>query len=356
MAARPPPLFVSVLAFLLALLLAGSFGALAQGAAQATPGASPVPSIFAPEGPEASRVATWGWILFSVAAVVFVVVVALILFALLRRGLGRRANDHQQLPPESERRWFAFVLIAGAIIPAITVSTVMGVNIYSERAVAHEARQPALTIQVVGHQWWWEVYYPGRGFTTANEVHVPVGRPVQLKLNSADVIHSFWVPQLSPKYDLIPGQTNTLVFTAAKAGTYRGQCAEFCGLQHANMAFMVVAESQADFDSWAATQTRPAPPPAANSAVLQGQQIFLGSACVYCHAVRGTNASSRLGPDLTHVASRLTIGAGALQNNYGNLAGWVVNAQAIKPGNKMPPMYLSSGELHTLMTYLETLR
>lgn len=348
MAARPPPLFVSSLA----LLLLGGPSALAV----SVPPQAPIPSIFAPVGPDAARVATWGWILFSVAAVVFVVVVALILFALLRRGLGRRADDHQQLPPERERRWFTFVLIAGAVLPAIIVSTVMGVNVYSERVVAHEAKRPSLTIQVIGHQWWWEVYYPGRGFATANEIHVPVGQPVELKLTSADVIHSFWAPQLSPKYDLIPGQTNTLTFTADKAGVYRGQCAEFCGLQHAHMAFVVVAQTQADFDSWAATQTQPAPPPAAKSAALEGQQIFQGSACVYCHAVRGTDASSRLGPDLTHVASRLTLGAGALHNNYGSLAGWVVNAQAIKPGNKMPPMYLSSGELHTLMTYLETLR
>ncbi|GMA15446.1 cytochrome c oxidase subunit II (plasmid) [Deinococcus metallilatus] len=312
------------------------------------------PSALAPAGPDAARVALWWWIMFAIACVVFVVVVALLIYALARRR-GQGAF-HRPLPPQQERRWFSFVVIAGGIVPAVTLSTVMGVNVYGERRAAQEAAQPRLTIQVIGHQWWWEVYYPRGGFSTANEIHVPVGQPVELKLTTADVIHSFWVPQLSPKYDLIPGQTNTLTLTAQRAGTYRGQCAEYCGLQHAHMALVVVADAPQDYDAWAARQVQPAANPPAGSVTFQGQQLFQGSACVYCHAIRGTDASSRLGPDLTHLASRLTIGAGTLRNNYGNLAGWVVNAQAVKPGNKMPPMYLSSGELKALMTYLESLQ
>jgi cytochrome c oxidase subunit 2 len=313
-----------------------------------------VPSALAPAGPDAARVAAWSWLLFGIAAAVFVVVTALIVFALLGRRRGGAV--HTPLPEAQERRWFTFVLVAGGIVPAVVLSTVMGVNVFSERAVAAEAQRPALTVQVIGHQWWWEVFYPGSGFATANELHVPVGQRVELKLTSADVIHSFWVPQLSPKYDLIPGQTNTLTFTADRAGRYRGQCAELCGVQHAHMALTVVAQSPDDFARWTAAQRRPAASPGEGTLAFQGQQLFQGSACVYCHAVRGTNASSRLGPDLTHLATRMALGAGTLRNNYGNLAGWVVNAQAVKPGNKMPPMYLSAGELKALMAYLETLQ
>ena len=351
-------------------LLGGPLGASAQSvsaqsasapavsaqATSASPAAPlPTPSMFAPAGPDAARVATWGWILFAIAGVVFAVVLVMILFAFLRRQRGRGA-EHELLPPPQERKWFTFVLVAGGIVPAVTLSSVMGVNIYSERVIAAEAQKPNLTIQVIGHQWWWEIYYPGQGFTAANEVHIPVGQNVEFKLSSADVIHSFWVPQLSPKTDLIPGQTNTLTLTAAQAGTYRGQCAELCGAQHAHMALLVVADTPQDFATWTARQRRPAPNPSPNTAAFEGQQIFQGSACMYCHAIRGTTASSRLGPDLTHVASRRTLGAGTLQNNYGNLAGWVINAQAVKPGNKMPPMYLSSTELKAVMSYLETLQ
>ncbi|GGO26492.1 cytochrome c oxidase subunit II [Deinococcus humi] len=310
--------------------------------------------MFDVQGPEAARVAEWSWLLFGVAGLVFVVVLALIGFALLRRRRGGALHD--QLPQAQERKWFTFVLIAGGIVPAVVLSTVMGVNVYSERTVAAEAERPAVTVEVIGHQWWWEMFYPGAGFTTANEIHVPVGQRVELKLTSADVIHSFWVPQLSPKYDLIPGQTNTLTFTADHVGIYRGQCAELCGTQHAHMAFLVVVDSAQDYAAWTARQRQPAPNPTANTAAFEGQQLFQGSACVYCHAVRGTTASSRLGPDLTHIASRMALGAGTLVNNRGNLSGWIVNAQAVKPGNKMPPMYLSSGELESLVAYLETLR
>lgn len=319
-----------------------------------SPPGQAAPSALAPASPDASRVALWWWILFGVAGVVFAIVMALMLFALLRRG-GRRA-EREELPPRLERRWFLFVLLAGGVIPAVILSTVMGLNVYSELRLAREAARPNLAVQVIGHQWWWEVYYPREGFTTANELHVPVGQSVEVKLSTADVIHSFWVPQLSPKQDLIPGQTNTLTFTATQPGTYRGQCAEFCGLQHAHMIFTVIADPPPVYAAWAARQQQPAPPPPYNTAAFQGQQIFQGSACVYCHAVRGTNASSRLGPDLTHIASRLTLGAGTLPNNRGNLAGWIVNAQAVKPGNKMPPMYLSSSKLNELLAYLETLQ
>ncbi|HLU83462.1 MAG TPA: c-type cytochrome, partial [Trueperaceae bacterium] len=212
-----------------------------------------------------------------------------------------------------------------------------------------------LTIEVIGHQWWWEVRYPESGVVTANEVVIPVGETVRLELSSVDVIHSFWVPVLNGKMDLIPGQTTSLPLEASLAGEYFGFCAEFCGVQHARMNLLVVAQERSDFDAWLATQQLAAPPPN-DATTLAGQQVFLGSACVYCHTVRGTNASGKLGPDLTHLASRRLLGAGALPNTRGNLAGWIVNSQTTKPGNRMPPMYLGGSELQSLLAYLETLR
>lgn len=204
--------------------------------------------------------AGWAWALFIIAGVVFAVVLALLLFALLRRSRG--GAYHQALPEAQERRWFRFVLVAGGIVPALTLATVMGLNVFSERKVAQEARRPTLTIQVIGHQFWWELRYPQAGFTGANELHIPVGQPVRLELASADVIHSFWVPQLSPKTDMIPGQTNILTLTASRPGLYRGQCAEFCGAQHAHMIFTVVAQEPADYAAWLARERKPANPAA----------------------------------------------------------------------------------------------
>jgi len=240
---------------------------------------------------------------------------------------------------------------------------------------------PALTVQLIGHQWWWEVHYPDQGFTTANEVHIPVGQPVLFKLTTADVIHSFWAPQLQAKMDLLPGQTNTTWITADRPGVYQVECAEYCGLQHAHMRLLIVAEGQERVNAWMANEKKPAAvtaptlkvtavaPSVSNPAekkptaeaptdplLVQGQQIFFGSACVYCHMIRGTIATGQIGPDLTHIASRRTLGSGMLENNTGNLSGWIINAQTIKPGNRMPPMYLDANSLHALVAYLQSLK
>jgi cytochrome c oxidase subunit 2 len=196
---------------------------------------------------------------------------------------------------------------------------------------------------------------PSRSFSTANEIHIPVGRPVELTLRSIDVIHSFWVPNLHGKKDLIPGQVNTLLLQADRAGVFRGQCAEFCGLQHANMALHVVAEPQEQFAKWQAQQRRPAPEPA-NDAQRRGREVFMASSCVLCHKIGGTMAGGVTGPDLTHVASRLSLAAGTLPNTRGHLAGWIVDPQMHKPGNNMPPNLLSPGDLQALLSYLDTLR
>jgi cytochrome c oxidase subunit 2 len=217
----------------------------------------------------------------------------------------------------------------------------------------------AFLFRVTAQLWLVHLLYrysvPPRAPTTANEIHVPVGRPVVLELRSTDVIHSFWPPNLSAKRDLIPGHENSLWLQADAPGEYRGQCAEFCGHQHAKMAFLVVAEPPDSFAGWLARQRDTAATPA-DSLTRRGQEVFLGSACPMCHAIGGTPAGSRVGPDLTHLGSRRTLAAGTLPNTRGNLAGWIVNPQAIKPGAKMPPNALSPDDLQALLAYLETLR
>jgi cytochrome c oxidase subunit 2 len=232
------------------------------------------------------------------------------------------------------------------------VSVLFSLTLWTMSALA--VRESTLVIQVTGWQWWWEIYYPEEQFYTANEIVIPVGQPVRLELTSGDVVHNFWVPELHGKFDLIPGSSNSFTLQADKPGEYKGVCAEYCGEQHTLMRFVVVAVPATEYAAWAAQQQQPAAQPS-DPLLLRGQQIFLGAACVYCHAVSGTNASSRFGPDLTHLASRRTLAAGTLENNPGNLAGWLTNPQTIKPGNKMPPVVLEGEELQALLAYLASL-
>jgi cytochrome c oxidase subunit 2 len=203
----------------------------------------------------------------------------------------------------------------------------------------------------VGNQWWWEVRYPDEDVVTANELHIPVGVPVTVNLTTDDVIHSFWVPRLTDKMDLIPGRTNALWFQADEPGTYLGECAEYCGLQHAWMQFRVIAVPQEEFGAWLDGQREAATAPQPESLLQEGQQLFLGSACVYCHTVRGTNASGQFGPDLTHLASRQTLAAGRLENNLGNLTAWIVDPQAIEPGTVMPTLGVTPEEARDMAAY-----
>jgi cytochrome c oxidase subunit 2 len=265
--------------------------------------------------------------------------------------LRKRARPSER--PQSQP--ILFVILAGAVLPVVVLAIVLVFTLDTLKASAKPGDDSSLVVEVTGHRWWWEVHYPDSGVTTANEIHIPVNETVKVELRSADVIHSFWVPQLQGKMDLIPGRDNTLWLEASQEGTYRGQCAEFCGLQHANMAFHVVAQSRADFDAWLATETKPAERPTDPMAV-EGQQVFFGSACVYCHTVRGTSASGNLGPDLTHLASREYIAAGTLENVPGNLAGWILDPQSAKPGTLMPPTQMDGPSLQALLYYLESLR
>lgn len=292
--------------------------------------------------------------MYATAAVVFVLVVATLLWAAFRR----RSPAEDPVGVPIERSLTRSVATATAVTVAILfVFLVLDISV--GRAVTATPGANALSIRVTGHQWWWEVQYPdsvpNNWVTTANEIHVPVGQPVVLELRSTDVIHSFWPPNLSPKRDLIPGHVNSLWFRADTPGVYRAQCAEYCGHQHAKMAMVVVAEPRDRFVRWLVQQRDTAHTPA-DSLGLRGQEVFLGSSCVMCHAIGGTPAGSRVGPDLTHLASRQTIAAGTLPNTRGNLAGWIVDPQGIKPGVKMPPNVLNAPDLQALLAYLESLR
>jgi cytochrome c oxidase subunit 2 len=225
-------------------------------------------------------------------------------------------------------------------------------------AVSSPAGKPTVVIEITAAQWWWKARYldpaPSRSFTTANEIHIPVGQPVRIRLRSADVIHSFWVPALGGKTDTIPGQTNLTWLQANAPGTYRGQCTEFCGWQHAHMGLLVVAESPAEFRLWKDAQIRPAPPPASPQ-IASGRDTF-EYRCGACHTVRGSKAGGSVAPDLTHLMSRTTLAAATLPHTIGSLSGWIANPQAIKPGARMPAMEVSGPELERIRTYLQTLK
>lgn len=311
-----------------------------------------VQSALDPAGPQASRIGKLWWFLFAVCLAVYACVVGFLLYAVLRS----RRPDAASAEADVERRMN--IVVTGAVIgTAVILFVFLIVSVVTGRAVSALPNN-AVTIEVVGHQWWWEVHYPdpmaSQTVVTANELHVPVGQPVILKVTSYDVIHSFWIPNLQGKIDLIPSHINTVWFQADRPGVFRGQCAEFCGLQHANMAFIVVAEPPEQFHAWLDQQRRPAAEPT-DPVQQQGKRVFLSSPCVLCHTIRGTGAFGQVAPDLTHLASRQRIAAGTLPNTRGHLAGWIVDSQNIKPGNRMPPMTLTPDNLEALLAYLASL-
>ncbi|HYK41579.1 MAG TPA: cytochrome c oxidase subunit II [Thermoanaerobaculia bacterium] len=315
----------------------------------AAAGCRGIQSALDPAGREASRIAGLWWFLFWTCTAVFVVVTAALLVALFRRRTAQSAD------PKRGR-----ALIVGAVgATAAILLLFLIVSVSAGRAVAEPAGPNVLRVQVTGHQWWWEIHYPGtpdnRDVVTANEIHVPVGRPVLLELTSADVIHSFWAPNFHGKKDLIPGLKNTHLFRAERPGVFRGQCAEFCGLEHAKMAFTIVADPPEKFDRWYESQLLPAAEPATPSET-HGRDVFLSSPCMFCHSIKGTPAFGMEAPDLTHVASRHTLAAGTVPNNRGNLAGWIADPQSMKPGNHMPPMAMPGDDLLALTDYLESLK
>lgn len=304
-------------------------------------------------GPAAERIADLWWLMFYIALATGVVTLALLGWAAFRP-----RRDWRPPTPESDRAPTRWILIGGVAFPAVVLSVVF-VFVLSTLGALASPGDAALTVEVTGKQWWWEVKYPAGDdrtgtVRTANEIHVPAGQRVELLLTSDDVIHSFWAPGLNGKMDLIPGRQNRIWIQADTPGVYRGQCAEYCGLQHTHMGFRVIAHEPAAFAEWLAHLRQPAAPPQ-DSLARVGQQVFLSRACVLCHAVRGTGAHATAGPDLTHLASRLTLAAGTLPNTRGHLGGWIGNPQHIKPGNHMPRVPLSAAELEALLAYLQSL-
>ena len=306
-------------------------------------------STLSPKISASDQIARLWWVMLIASALIFGVVLVLIFVAVLRR----RGQD--QAPPTTSRGGLWIPAVGGIAVPIVVLAALFALTLRTlPKTSPASASATGLTVQVVGRQWFWDVTYPQQGIRTANEIHVPVGVPVNVEVTSADVVHSFWVPELNRKIDMIPGKTNRVTLEADKAGTFRGQCAEFCGLQHAHMAFYVVAEPKAKFDQWLARESKPAALPATPE-LQRGQQVLLGSACVYCHTIDGTNASGTVGPDLTHLASRRSLAAGLLPNSRGYHGGWILDPQHLKPGNKMPGTDLTGPELQALLAYLESL-
>jgi cytochrome c oxidase subunit 2 len=314
----------------------------------ALPGCGSSQSTFDSQSHASNRIEHLWWVMFAGSCIVFAVVTMLVLVAVLRR---RGAQSRPDMGPES-RAARGLVLFGGALIPLGVLVALFVVILQTLPATSPASGSAALTIDVTGRQWFWDVRYPQQRIVTANELHIPVGQPVQLRVRTADVIHSFWVPALNRKIDMIPGHTNTVTLKADRAGTYRGQCAEFCGLQHANMAFYVVADPPARFQAWLARESRPRAP----SRQRRGEQVFMSLGCGGCHTIAGTAAKGTVGPDLTHLASRLTIAAGTLPNRRGFLGGWILDPQHIKPGNKMPGLDISGRQLQPLLDYLASLK
>jgi cytochrome c oxidase subunit II len=314
-------------------------------------------SVLDAASPQARSIADLWWVFFWVSVVVWVLVVLFAGLAVARRRREPRSSE-PVVNPGSERTLVRAT--GGATL--VTLLILIGLLIASAstgRVLATPARPEALKIKVTGQRWWWQVEYPAdlpsHQVTTANEIHVPVGRAVSIALDSRDVIHSLWIPELNGKRDLIPGNPTELHFVAEWAGVYRGQCAEFCGLQHAHMGLLVIAEPAAQFEAWLAAQRAPAQ--RFDDPLRQrGQQVFLSSSCPLCHGVRGTDAAGSVGPDLTHIASRSTLAAATLPNTPEQLEQWVRDPHAVKLGTLMPSLPLAPEDQAPLIAFLTGLK
>jgi cytochrome c oxidase subunit 2 len=322
--------------------------------AETTPALSPT-NIFAPASTPARSIFGLSLFVLAVTGAIFLVVATLLLYSVVK--FRKRKNDDGLEPPQvygSNQVELAWTVIPVLIVMALFMSTARVI------ALVQKTLPPsnAIAVTAIGHQFWWEYRYPDLGVVTANELHVPVSdavhpTPTFIELLSADTDHSFWVPRLAGKTDLIPNHPNSMWIDPQQTGLYLGQCAQYCGTQHAKMLLRVYVQSKDEFDRWIAQQRQPA---VVNDAVSQGQRIFETTACINCHTVSGTVASGRFGPDLTHLMSRDTIAAGAAPNTPENLRLWIRNPDAIKPGSLMPAMELNDHELDALTAYLETLR
>ncbi len=303
--------------------------------------------------PPAEAITSLAWIVAAIAFVIFAGVEAALVWAAWRYRASRASGSAPQVYGNRtlEIVWTVAPILVLAVLFVLMLGTM------TEIAVSTPA-DGAAPVRVVarGHQWWWEYRYPGPSgdVVVANEMHIPVGTPVDVALESGDVIHSFWVPELNGKIDMIPGKTNHLRLYAARAGVYRGQCAEFCGTEHAWMRILVIAEPLADYERWLDGQATARAAPTGPAA--DGEQVFTSTVCASCHTIRGTSAAAVAGPDLTHVGSRTTLAAGVMANTPDNLRAWIADPQRYKPGAFMPHVPLSAAELDAVVAYLEGLR
>jgi cytochrome c oxidase subunit II len=307
-------------------------------------------SIFAPAGAPADAILTLATLVLALAASIFVVVGGLLVYCIVR--YRHRAGDDEREPPQvygSNQVELAWTVVP-ILIVLVLITTATRTTYEIQAAVPPS---DALRVRVIGHQWWWEFQYPDLDVTTANELHIPVRTATYLTLESADVVHSFWVPRLAGKTDVIPNRRNTMWLAPWDPGVYVGQCAEFCGTQHAHMLLRVAVQTPEEFAGWVAAQRRPA---ADAPAVAAGRQVFEQTACVNCHTVRGTGAAGRFGPDLTHLMSRATLGAGVAPLDPATLRAWIVDPDHLKPGVLMPAMQLGDPQVDQLVSYLVTLR
>jgi cytochrome c oxidase subunit II len=326
-------------------------------------------STMNPAGPSAHEIAKLGWFIY-----IMFLIVAIVMWILILLVVTRPRGSFQEHAPVGSGGGQSWVLIGGFIIPVVILGIVFVTGLQAmtffpmnhpkneahNKAALFDRDEPA-DIEITGHQWWWQVDYTegptSMHATTANEIHIPVGKPMNIDLRSDDVIHSFWVPTLHGKVDAVPGQVNRIRIQADHAGVYRGTCAEYCGAQHAHMGLLVVADEPEAYKQWLERQRADAAPPAANTEVAQGANLFLSKPCELCHTVRGTLAHGRTGPDLTHFGSRKGIAANMMVNDDANLSAWVVHAQALKPASQMPNITEFDGnELHAIVAYLRQLQ
>jgi cytochrome c oxidase subunit 2 len=309
-------------------------------------------SALSPHSPQAHDISTLWWWMLGVATVVFLGAVALLVASWVLRG-------REGVPIVGKREGFnlSMVVLFGIGIPLVVLVSLFVVAnfVVLPQTVAPAASSTPLTIQVIGKQWFWEVRYPGTPAVTANEIHIPVRTRVNVVTTTADVIHSFWVPEIARKIDTIPGRRNRVLLYADRPGRYRGQCAEYCGVQHAHMSLYVFADPPQRFRAWLAAQGKPRRAPT-TPAQRRGEQVFLASQCSSCHTMRGTPARGDVGPDLTHVAGRTTLASLTIPNTRAELAAWLADPQRVKPGNRMPTLHLRAADRRALVAYLESLK
>jgi cytochrome c oxidase subunit II len=344
-----------VIRVLFGLLLVLCITSLAGYAMAATPVPQAVHNALDAMGPQAGHFVDL-WRIFMIACGAVFAAILLALLYVLRR-TPRAGNETppdlstvNQAEPGPQRNVTRAVAVSVLALMALIVASV-----FTDRALAKLSLADAVNIELTAHQWWWSARYmndgPSEIFVTANELHIPVGKPVLISLNAGDVIHSLWVPNLGGKKDLIPGRSSVLQLRADQPGIYRGQCAEFCGLQHALMGLLVIADPPAQYQAWVQAQRTPPPEPR-DAKAMRGKSLFQSVSCVMCHSIQGTIAGAQLGPDLTHVASRQTLAAGTLRNTPQELGSWIRNPQVHKPGTNMPATPLSQDDLDALVAYL----